>query len=55
MTLLLPYIRHALQFVAGALVLHGWIDHNSVEPIVGIGMSITTLVWFEIERRRNRT
>ncbi len=41
-----PVLRHVLQFVAGALVMKGYIDEGTSEAVVGIGMGAFTVLWF---------
>jgi hypothetical protein len=38
-------VRHALTIVGGALVAKGLIDESIVTDLVGIGMSITGVIW----------
>lgn len=47
--LFLPIVRHLLQAVAGALAARGYIDDSISEAIIGLGVSVFTLVWWGIE------
>tara|TARA_R110002020_G_scaffold98621_2_gene234595 strand:- start:16041 stop:16217 length:177 start_codon:yes stop_codon:yes gene_type:complete len=49
---LTPFIRYALQIGAGSLVTSGHIDENAAQQIVGIGMSVAGLVWYQFSRSR---
>lgn len=47
-----PFIRYALQLGAGALVTSGHIDESAAQQVVGIGMSLAGLVWYQLSRSR---
>lgn len=54
MELWLPIIRHALQALAGALTTRGLIDGSMEEAIVGLGVSVATILWYYLEQRRKK-
>ncbi len=42
---LLGIARHVLTIIGGALVAKGVIDESSAKELIGIGLSITALIW----------
>jgi hypothetical protein len=55
---ILPFVRHALQFVGGLLVAKGWVDADTANELVtsgtalvGAALSIVALVWYRAEKK----
>jgi hypothetical protein len=44
-TIFANFARSGLKYLAGALVLHGWIGSGNVEAFIGIGMVVLTYAW----------
>jgi hypothetical protein len=44
-TVFANFARSGLKYLAGALVLHGWISSGNVEAFIGIGMVVLTYAW----------
>jgi hypothetical protein len=44
-TIFANFARSGLKYLAGALVLHGWISSGNVEAFIGIGMVVLTYAW----------
>lgn len=47
-----PFIRHILQIGTGALVAKGYIDENAAVQVVGIGMGLFALGWYQFSKSR---
>lgn len=59
LAMILPFVRHGLQFASGLLVAWGLADADSaaeavknVETIIGAATSLASFVWYVIEKRR---
>jgi hypothetical protein len=44
-TVFANFARSGLKYLAGALVLHGWISSGNVEAFIGLGMVVLTYAW----------
>ena len=44
-TIFANFARSGLKYLAGALVLHGWISSGNVEAFIGLGMVVLTYAW----------
>jgi len=44
-------IRHTLTFVGGILVMKGTIDENTAEQIISGIMTLTGLIWGQVEKK----
>jgi hypothetical protein len=44
-TIFANFARSGLKYLAGALVLHGWINSGNVESFIGLGMVALTYAW----------
>lgn len=38
--------RHALQFIGGLLVMHGYLEETAIEFLVGGGVNLFALTWY---------
>lgn len=48
--LFLPLIRYFLQAIAGSFVTSGYIDGELANILVGLGIGLTTVLWYYIEQ-----
>lgn len=54
-SLALGVLRHIVQLGAGALVARGLLDDGSAELLTGAVVSLGTVGWYVIEKRRGVT
>lgn len=48
----LPFVRHALQFGAGALVIYGLIDESTATSLVGAATTLFTFGWMFFDKKK---
>ncbi len=51
--MIVAVFRHLLQIAAGALVAKGVIDEAVAQQLVGLGVSICTLVWYVWSKKKH--
>ncbi len=49
---LTPLVRHAMQVLAGGLVAGGYINDETAIGVVGLGVSLFTLLWYRYSASR---
>ena len=52
LTQLMPIVRHLLQVGAGALVTAGYINEEASVSVVGLGVSVITLLWYQFKKKQ---
>lgn len=51
-TVTLALLRHALQVAAGALIARGVMDEGTAEAAVGGVLSLFTVAWYFVAKRK---
>lgn len=52
MDTVLPIVRHGGQLLAGYLIGKGYIDESMTETLIGAMVSIVTLAWYLIQKKK---
>ncbi len=53
LAMIVPVLRHVLQIGAGALVAKGAIDESVAQQLVGLGVSVGTLIWYGWSKKKH--